>query len=567
MGSVLEGYDPRLDRRVAIKLLSPALAANPEFVQRFLTEARAIARVSHPNVASVFYADSEGDHHFFVMEFIEGESLEQSVEAKGCLTPVRTIGYAVQVVRGLAAANDRGIIHRDVKPANLMLAADGTIKITDFGLAKLAGGGLKVTQAGEVMGTPHYMAPEQGRGDETDFRADIYSLGATLFYLLTGLTPYEGKTPVEVILKHQEAPPPFLTRAPPSLNRLIGKMMAKNRDERYQSYEELSRDLVRLQKSGLLRDEVLEHACVRGSRDLPRPRATQAADDLAAGAGRVPEPLSSGGEAGETPAPLSSMPTQSDLSEAALLSEIDEVMRKSPTVASEAEPHGTGGRARRSRRGDLPSPRASRQAGVQGLRSRRARPGVTAVTRLLVREEEPGAPAADGARSRRRRIAVVAGALALVLLIALLLLRARGRDVPGGASEVPPEEPEELSRLRSVLRHAYAGTRRAAVVGIGKYGTPGAEALLVSALRDEDERVRAEAARVLGRVGRRHAVASLYRIVVDDRSPDVRVAAALSLEALTGDEALSTVDWRRAERELRKVYAEDSQRRWASDVR
>jgi len=250
MGVVYRGYDARLNRNVALKTLKPELSLDPEFRERFLREARSAAALSHPNVTQIYFIGEEEGQPFFAMEFLEGKSLETLVREQGKLPPGRAAEMIRQAASGLRAAAARGIIHRDIKPSNLALTSDGTLKVTDFGLAKLAVGDAGLTLAGEVLGSPSYMAPEQASGHPADLRSDIYSLGATLYELVTGRPPFEGPTPISVILKHAREPvrnPRQLTPGLPyPLVILIQKMLAKRPEDRPQTYDALLRELDRL---------------------------------------------------------------------------------------------------------------------------------------------------------------------------------------------------------------------------------------------------------------------------------------------------------------------------------
>ncbi len=252
MGAVYLGVDEQLNRKVALKVLPPQVASTEEFIRRFLDEARAVAKFTHPNVVAIYFAGSDGGRHFFAMEYVEGDDLRHLVESVGPLGPRRAMGYAIQAVKGLQAAFGAGIVHRDVKPGNLMLAADDTVKVADFGLAKpQTGGGVEETAVGQVVGSPYYMSPEQGQGHRVDHRSDIYSLGATLFFLLTGRPPYLGDDAISVIFKHVSEPVPKLPRAPFGLERLMERMMAKDPDERPADYDQLLRDMEKLHQKGL----------------------------------------------------------------------------------------------------------------------------------------------------------------------------------------------------------------------------------------------------------------------------------------------------------------------------
>jgi len=250
MGIVYRGWDARLNRHVAVKTLRPEVARDPEYSERFLREARAAAALSHPNVTQIYFIGEEDGQPFFAMEFLEGKSLEALVREEGKLAPARAIDFIRQAATGLKAAAARGIIHRDIKPSNLVLASDGTLKVTDFGLAKLVVADAGLTMAGVVLGSPNYLAPEQASGGTVDVRSDIYSLGATLYEMVTGQPPYEGPTPVSIILKHAREP----LRSPRQLNpdlpfplaMLIQRMLAKRPEDRPRDYTALLRDLDRV---------------------------------------------------------------------------------------------------------------------------------------------------------------------------------------------------------------------------------------------------------------------------------------------------------------------------------
>ncbi len=250
MGIVYRGWDARLNRHVAVKTLKPDLARDPEYCERFLREARSAAALSHLNVTQIYFIGEESGHPFFAMEYLEGKSLEGLVREEGKLPPEQALELVRQAAAGLKAAAARGIIHRDVKPSNLVLTADGTLKVTDFGLAKLIVSDAGLTMAGEVLGSPNYMAPEQASGSSADVRSDIYSLGATFYELVTGRPPFEGPTPVSIILKHVREPVRSPRQLTPDLPypfvTLIQRMLAKRPEDRPRDYDALSRELDRL---------------------------------------------------------------------------------------------------------------------------------------------------------------------------------------------------------------------------------------------------------------------------------------------------------------------------------
>jgi serine/threonine protein kinase len=244
MAAVYEGEDPGLGRRVAIKVLRGEYARNADLVVRFLNEARAMARVTHPSVVGVYFAGSDRGRHFFAMEHLAGPDLEDLVLRDGPLEERQALGYLVQAACGLAAAAAQGLVHCDVKPSNLMAVGGGLIKVTDFGIAQA------VTAAGagadpDVMGTPCFMAPEQVLGNALDFRTDVYALGATLYFLITGEPPCDGEDPVEVALRQVHDPIPQIPGASRAVNRLLSRMMAKSPEARHAAYDELLADIRR----------------------------------------------------------------------------------------------------------------------------------------------------------------------------------------------------------------------------------------------------------------------------------------------------------------------------------
>ena len=252
-GGMAEVYKARhlqLDRLVAFKLMHSFLAEDEQFRERFEREARAVARLRHPNIVQVYDFDyaAEGRLYYMVMEFIDGPTLRQRLDdlaKQGQALPLdEAVRITVEVGQALAYAYHReGMIHRDVKPANVMIDADGRVVLTDFGIAKIVGGGATLTASGVMMGTPSYMAPEQGLGQSGDHRADIYSLGVMLYQLATGKLPYEADTPLAVVLKHVNDPLPPPTAIKPDLPRglelVIYRAMAKSPNERYQSVNQM----------------------------------------------------------------------------------------------------------------------------------------------------------------------------------------------------------------------------------------------------------------------------------------------------------------------------------------
>ncbi|MBI4574933.1 MAG: protein kinase [Planctomycetes bacterium] len=250
MGTVYRGQDEGLDRPVALKVLDSQRTRDASFLDRFRREARAMARVSHPNLAHVYAIGEEDGRHYFAMEFLGGGSLTDLVRRGDPLEPAEAAALALQAARGLdAALRDGGVVHRDVKPSNLLLSHDGTLKVTDFGLAKVTApsGDASLTAEGTVLGTPYYMAPEQARGEAADHRSDIYALGCTLYHLLVGDPPYPAPTPMAAMMRHATDPVPRAAERrpdlPPAFDRVLGRMLAKDPALRHPDYAALIADL------------------------------------------------------------------------------------------------------------------------------------------------------------------------------------------------------------------------------------------------------------------------------------------------------------------------------------
>ena len=247
MGEVYRGTDTRLNRSVAIKVISPQLASQALFRERFERETRTISRLNHPNVCTVFDVGHQEGVHFLVMEFVEGETLAERL-SRGRLSPVESLGIALQIALGLAHAHEQGIIHRDIKPANVMLTPSGVAKILDFGVAKWDQTGT-ATQPGVAVGTLAYMAPEQLLEDGTATPAtDVWSLGVVLHEMLTGTRPFRGRDAASLLRSILHDPLPSLTLTgpvPADLKRIVKSAVAKDLNDRYASAVELAEDLER----------------------------------------------------------------------------------------------------------------------------------------------------------------------------------------------------------------------------------------------------------------------------------------------------------------------------------
>ena len=249
MATVYKARQLSLDRMVAIKILSERYSKNPEYVERFYKEGQAAAKLNHPNIVQAIDVGEAGGHYYFVMEYVEGHTLYDELASGKVFSEAEALRYILQVARALAHAHERGLIHRDVKPKNIMLTQDGVAKLADMGLARLAADEQAAqAEAGKAYGTPYYISPEQVRGEvNIDFRADIYSLGATLYHLVTGRVPFEGPTPAAVMTKHLKEPliPPdhINTSLSMGLGEVVEVMMAKRRENRYPSTKNLLLDL------------------------------------------------------------------------------------------------------------------------------------------------------------------------------------------------------------------------------------------------------------------------------------------------------------------------------------
>jgi len=246
MAKVFAGTDRLLGRKVAVKVLSSQYAQDKTFVERFRREAQAAAGLNHPNVVSVFDTGSDDGVHYIVMEHVEGRTLAHIIGEEGALPPARAVEIAVDVCRALSSAHEKGMVHRDVKPGNMLLTPDGGVKVADFGIARVASGE-PLTVTGSVMGTASYLSPEQARGGSIDARSDIYSLGCVLYEMLTGKTPFAGDSLVSIAYKHVEEEPtaPSLVNpaVPAGLSAVVTKAMAKDPADRYQSADEMAGEL------------------------------------------------------------------------------------------------------------------------------------------------------------------------------------------------------------------------------------------------------------------------------------------------------------------------------------
>ncbi|OMC17478.1 serine/threonine protein kinase [Mycolicibacter heraklionensis] len=288
MGQVWEAVDNRLGRRVAVKVLKPEFSSDPEFIERFRAEARNTAMLNHPGIASVHdygetELDGEGRTAFLVMELVNGEPLNSVLKRTGRLSLRHALDMLEQTGRALQVAHSTGLVHRDVKPGNIMITPTGQVKITDFGIAK-AVDAAPVTQTGMVMGTAQYIAPEQALGQDATAASDVYSLGVVGYEVLSGRRPFTGDGALTVAMKHiKEPPPPLPAELPPNVRELIEITLAKNPSMRYRSGGPFA-DAVAAVRSG--------RRPTRPSQALPAGRAAPSAIPSGVAATRAAAPVS-----------------------------------------------------------------------------------------------------------------------------------------------------------------------------------------------------------------------------------------------------------------------------------
>ena len=279
MARVFLAQDESLHREVAIKVLADRHSDDPHFIERFQREARAAARLNHPNIVQV-YDQSQGGMSFIVQEYVEGETLKDLIRRESPLEPRRAITIALQILAALRVAHQQGVIHRDVKPQNILMQPDGKVKVADFGIAS-AGGDTEMTEAGSIVGTAQYLAPEQARGLTVGPPADLYSVGIVLYEMLSGRVPFEGDTAVNVAMRHvQEAPEPLTDRnplVPVALESVVMRALAKDPRERYQSADEMGIELDRVRQGLPISDEtaVIGAATLAMTRPMTPPPAAE----------------------------------------------------------------------------------------------------------------------------------------------------------------------------------------------------------------------------------------------------------------------------------------------------
>src|SRR3954465_12837388 len=246
MSAVYLARDEALDRAVAVKVMHGEMSEQADQLERFRQEARSVAKLSHPNVVAVIDAGEDGGHPYIVFEYVEGETLKQRINREGALPPQEAIAYAIEIARGLSMAHARNMVHRDIKPQNILIDAEGRAKLTDFGISRqLEQDGMTAT--GRVLGTTDYVAPEQAMGRKVDPRTDIYSLGVVLYEMLVGQVPFSADSQVGVAMKHVNEDLPDVQQRRPELSAaaalVVERATTKDPNDRYQSVGELIDDL------------------------------------------------------------------------------------------------------------------------------------------------------------------------------------------------------------------------------------------------------------------------------------------------------------------------------------
>ena len=250
MATVYLAEDTSLHRKVAIKVLAERYAEDEQFVERFRREAQSAAGLNHPNIVAIYDRGVAEGTYYIAMEYLDGPTLKDVIDERGGLEPNRAIGFATQILAALRFAHNHGVIHRDIKPHNVVVSPDGRLKVTDFGIARA--GASQMTEVGSIVGTAQYLSPEQARGEVVGPPSDLYSVGIVLYEMLTGRVPFEGDSAVAIAMKHlsEEPVPPsvYAPNTPHALEQVVLRALAKDAGDRYQTAEEMSADLDRARR-------------------------------------------------------------------------------------------------------------------------------------------------------------------------------------------------------------------------------------------------------------------------------------------------------------------------------
>src|SRR5918997_25824 len=273
MADVYLAEDEELGRRVAIKILNDRHAADEQFVERFRREAKHAAGLSHPNIVSIYDRGEAEGTYYIAMEYLEGRSLKELISSRGPAPVAIAIEYARQILAALRVSHRTGVIHRDIKPHNVLVDGEGRLKVTDFGIARA--GPSQMTEAGSIVGTAQYLSPEQAQGAPVSESSDLYSVGIVLYELLTGEVPFSGESPVEIAMKHLSKVPTPPSRLRPEiphdLDLVVMRALAKDPDDRYQSADEMDADLARVGRGLAVSPETEETATAIIARPITAP--------------------------------------------------------------------------------------------------------------------------------------------------------------------------------------------------------------------------------------------------------------------------------------------------------
>src|SRR5262249_22254506 len=268
-----------MDRYVAVKVMNTDLSDDPDFVKRFKREAQSVGTLRHPNIVQVIDFDVHDDEYYMVMEYIKGETLKATLQRRGALPVNEALDITMKLADALAYAHDKGMVHRDIKPANVLFAAPDQPILMDFGIARILGT-TGLTQEGAFLGTPAYVSPEAGRGDQVDARADIYSLGIVLYEMLTGVVPYNADTPFAVIYKHLNEPLPmpreFNANLPEAAERVVLKALTKDKEDRFQTALEFKEALAKAKEGVLIEMPTMHGRTSAGTRMASAGRPNEA---------------------------------------------------------------------------------------------------------------------------------------------------------------------------------------------------------------------------------------------------------------------------------------------------
>jgi serine/threonine protein kinase len=301
MAEVYRAQDVLLSRAVAVKLLRPQYNSESSFLVRFLQEAQAAAGLSHPNIVTVYDVGQDGEQRYIVMEYVEGVNLKEIILESAPFSVDRAVDIALQICRAVAVAHRAGLVHRDIKPQNVLFTGDGRVKVTDFGIARALSAPKGLTEAGMVWGTPHYISPEQASGEEVSPASDVYSTGVVLFEMLTGHLPFDGPSSVAIAMKHVREPAPSVSRwnasVPPDLARIVARALAKSPDDRYPTASEFAQALRVFQRTRQERGDVGDSIVPEVISTPPRSRSSRAPENLPARSPVWPEQPEAIGEA------------------------------------------------------------------------------------------------------------------------------------------------------------------------------------------------------------------------------------------------------------------------------